>query len=98
MIARQHRGATVADNLCLSCFRCNARKGTNIASIDPETAEMVPLFHPRRNAWPEHFAWDGPVLLGLTPIGRATVELLAINHPDYVLLRQALIEEGVFPP
>jgi hypothetical protein len=30
-------------------------------------------------------------------VGRATVELLAINHPDAVLLRQMLLDEGVFP-
>ncbi len=33
----------------------------------------------------------------LTAIGRATVKLLAINHPDYVLLRESLIDEGTFP-
>jgi hypothetical protein len=44
------------------------------------------------------FEWSGAVLLGRTAEGRATVELLAINHPDHVLLREALIEEGVFPP
>ena len=36
--------------------------------------------------------------IGLTAIGRTTVELLAINHPDYVFLREALIAEGAFPP
>ena len=98
VIAQQHRGATTFENLALSCFRCNSRKGPNIASVDPVTSEMVPLFHPRRDVWAEHFAWSGPVLIGLTPIGRATVELLAINHPDYLLLRETLIVEGTFPP
>ena len=42
--------------------------------------------------------WEGVILVGRTPVGRATVELLAINHPDYVLLREELIEEGEFPP
>lgn len=58
---------------------------------------MVRLFHPRQDSWPEHFEWNGAILVGRTPVGRATVELLAINHPDYVLLRESLIEEGVFP-
>ena len=98
VIAQQHRGATTLENLALSCFRCNSHKGPNIASIDRVTSEMVPLFHPRRDAWSEHFEWNGAVLVGLTPIGRATVELLAVNHPDYVLLREALIIEGTFPP
>jgi len=98
VIAQQHRGETTLENLALSCFRCNSRKGPNIASVDPVTSEMVPLFHPRRDSWSEHFKWSGPVLVGLTPIGRATVELLAINHPDHVLLRETLIIEGTFPP
>jgi hypothetical protein len=33
-----------------------------------------------------------------TPIGRATVQVLNMNHPDAVAVRVALIEEGVFPP
>ena len=67
VIAQQHRGATTLQNLALSCYRCNSRKGPNIASIDPVTTEMVPLFHPRRDSWSEHFEWSGPVLVGLTP-------------------------------
>lgn len=98
IIARQHGRKTVPENLCLSCYRCNARKGPNIASVDPQTNDMVRLFHPRQDRWTEHFLWQGVLLVGTTPIGRATVDLLAINHPDYVLLRESLVEEGTFPP
>jgi hypothetical protein len=59
---------------------------------------MVPLFHPRRDNWHEHFEWNGTLLVGRTPAGRATVALLAINHPDYILLRESLMVEGSFPP
>ncbi|GMR22797.1 MAG: hypothetical protein BMS9Abin37_1171 [Acidobacteriota bacterium] len=97
IIARQHGGQTDADNLCLSCYRCNSHKGPNIASIDPATETMVRLFHPRRDDWGDHFEWRGALLLGRTPIGRATVKLLSINHPDYALLRESLIDEGSFP-
>jgi len=38
------------------------------------------------------------MLQGKTAIGRVTVAVLEINFPDRVLFRQALIEEGVFPP
>jgi HNH endonuclease len=97
VIARQHRGPTELHNLALSCPNCNAAKGPNIASVDPLGGELVPLFNPRQDHWPEHFEWNGITLTGLTPIGRATVELLAINHPDRLLLRESLREEGVFP-
>jgi hypothetical protein len=36
--------------------------------------------------------------MGRTAIGRVTVVVLAMNHPDAVRARQELIEEGVFPP
>jgi 5-methylcytosine-specific restriction endonuclease McrA len=97
IIAQQHRGPTSSDNLALSCLRCNSHKGPNIASIDPESGELVPLFHPRRDSWADHFTWNGPILVGRTAVGRATVEILANNHADAVLLRQSLIEEGIFP-
>jgi hypothetical protein len=97
IIARQHGGKTVPENLCLSCYRCNSHKGPNIASIDPDTKEMVRLFHPRQDEWVAHFIWQGVVLVGLTPVGRATVGLLAVNHPDYQLLRESLRQEGAFP-
>jgi len=98
IIARQHGGKTEAENLCLSCYRCNSHKGPNIASIDPDTKEMARLFHPRQDNWTKHFTWRRALIVGVTPIGRATVALLAINHPDYVLLRESLIEEGTSPP
>jgi hypothetical protein len=56
------------------------------------------LYDPRRDRWREHFAWQGAVLAGLTPIGRATVRVLAMNAPVMVAAREALIAEGRFPP
>jgi len=96
VIAQQHGGATTLENLCLSCFRCNAHKGPNLTSIDPATGITTSLFHPRRDLWGEHFHWDWPVLVGNTPTGRATVRCLAINHSDAVMLRELLLTEGRF--
>lgn len=97
IIARQHGGATEADNLVQSCPHCNAHKGPNIAGLDPRTRELTRLYHPRLDRWREHFAWMGAVLEGLTPIGRTTIEVLAINALDMVAAREALIDEGRFP-
>ena len=36
------------------------------------------------------------MLVGRTPIGRVTISVLAINHPDAVALRMTLIQEGTF--
>lgn len=91
--AQYHGGHTVAQNLALACFNCNTFKGANIAGIDPLTDEMVPLFNPRTDEWAEHFELNGPIIVGSTPIGRATIEVLRINLPDRVEHRRSLIRE-----
>lgn len=98
VIARQHGGPTEAENLALCCLTCNLRKGPNISSLDPADGRLVPLFHPRRDDWNEHFRWRGPSVAGTSPVGRATAALLVMNAPARLVVREALIEEGVFPP
>jgi hypothetical protein len=98
IIAQKHRGRTVAGNLALACFYCNSSKGPNLAGLDPKTGKLVRLFNPRRHRWPYHFRWDGPYLVGKTPIGRVTEYVLAINDPTAVALRASLMEEGLLPP
>jgi hypothetical protein len=95
IIARQHDGATVAENLALACFFCNSYKGPNIAARNPQTGRRVRLFHPRKDRWSRHFAWDGPVLVGRTLTGRVTIALLEINRPEAVELREYLIRESM---
>jgi hypothetical protein len=96
IIAEKHGGLTVADNLALSCERCNSHKGPNIAGYFE--GRLVPLFNPRQDRWGDHFAWEGAVLMGKTPVGKVTIDVLAINLPYRIALRAALIEEGIFPP
>ena len=98
IIARKHGGATIARNLALSCFRCNSFKGTDLTGLDPRTRKITPLFNPRRHKWDRHFRWNGPILHGRTPIGRATIAVLNINDSLRVARRVSLIELGVFPP
>ena len=43
VIAIKHGGQTVAENLALCCAVCNRFKGSDIASIDPETGQLTPL-------------------------------------------------------
>jgi hypothetical protein len=98
IIAKKHRGATVAGNLALTCFYCNSFKGPNIAGRDPKTRKIIPLFNPRRHKWDRHFRWNGPVLMGRTAIGRTTIAVLNINEPEAVAIRATLAEAGLFPP
>lgn len=98
VIAEKHEGATSLGNLAYACLHRNAFKGPNIAGRDHETNQTVRLFDPRHDAWSEHFEWDGPVLQGRTPIGKATIAVLRINLGYRVALRASLVEEGRFPP
>ena len=47
VIAEQHGGETALENLAYACLDCNRQKGPNIASLDPQTNELTPLFNPR---------------------------------------------------
>jgi len=96
IIAQQHGGLTALENSAWSCLHCNKHKGPNIAGIDPLTGQLVALFHPRLQSWHRHFQWNGPLLVGRTRIGRATIRVLAINDPDAVAFRSELMDEGVF--
>ena len=43
---------------------------------------LVPIFHPRREIWSEHFLRRGDLIVGLTPVGMWTVQLLNMNEDD----------------
>jgi hypothetical protein len=47
--------------------------------------------------WNEHFEWTGAALGCRTEIGRITIQVLAINEPDFLAMRQALMQEKTFP-
>lgn len=98
IIAEQHGGKSIPSNLALACFADNHHKGPNLGGIDPLTGKRAWLFDPRRQKWQEHFRWQGADLLGVTPTGRVTVAVLAVNLPYRVRHRAQLIKEGVFPP
>jgi HNH endonuclease len=98
VVAQQHGGAADLDNLALSCGRCNRFKGPNIAGIDPQSSAMSRLYHPRVDRWADHFRWEGARIVGLTAIGRATIVVLTMNHPDDVAVRLELIAGKTFPP
>ncbi len=98
ILAQKHGGQTEADNLALSCALCNKRKGSDIVSIDPETGQIAPLYHPRRERWSEHFSLEGSQIVPLTLTGRVTIRLLQLNHPDRVAERELLLATGQFSP
>lgn len=96
VVAVQHGGHTTLENLALACARCNRRKGPNIAGRDPETGDIVELFHPRKDRWGDHFQWNVPNLVGITRVGRATIHVLGINDSIRHDVRTALNNEATF--
>lgn len=95
IIAEKHGGKTIEANLALSCTLCNKHKGSDVASVDAESQEIVRLYHPRRDAWSEHFELQEGVLVGLTPVGRVTVALLKLNRGDRIEERLLLLMGGL---
>ena len=87
IIAKQHGGSDDIGNLALACHRCNLSKGPNLTGVDPASGELVPLFHPRRDRWNSHFVFHGARIQGITPSGRATVMVLAMNDARRLELR-----------
>ena len=98
VIPRSRGGSSQLDNLAWACPRCNLRKASRTAVADPMTGHSVPLFHPRSDVWDNHFRWDGYHVVGLTPIGRATVTALDLNHPRRIQIRQAEQVFELYPP
>lgn len=91
-------GETSVENLALACVSCSLRKGARQTLEDLETGEIVSIFNPRRQVWKEHFAWDGVQVIGLTGIGRATVQALDLNRPTMLAIRGEEELLGRHPP
>lgn len=92
-------GTDTFENLCFACYRCNLHKGSRVEAVDPLSGETTQLFHPRRDHWDEHFAWDesGLKIAGLTPVGRATVTALNLNNAVIVDARRNWVRLGWRP-
>ena len=100
IIPRSAQGQTVFENLCLACPTCNRYKANRQEALDPVSNEMVPLFHPHLQSWTDHFAWSETniEIVGLSPIGRATISALKMNRPQMIRVRQMWAKMGLHPP
>src|SRR5712691_8651165 len=94
ILAQKHGGETAEDNLALCCTICNRRKGSDIGALDPVSGELLPLFHPRRDHWAEHFELHGGEMVARTGTGRVTIQLLRLNRPQRIKEREALVRSG----
>ncbi len=77
---RAAAGPTTSENLALACVSCSLRKWAKQTAVDPLTGKDAPLFHPRTDAWGEHFRWNGSDL-GAPHIDWAGDDCLARHEP-----------------
>ena len=97
IISRKHGGDSSAGNLAFACIRCNAWKGSDIASLGFDSERITFLFHPRRDRWRDHFRLEAGKITPLTDAGAATVRLLRLNWPGRVTERRVLIQCERYP-
>jgi hypothetical protein len=100
IVPRAKSGADHPANGALSCWSCNSAKRDYLTGIDPITGSEVPLFHPRRQCWEDHFTVSGDFLRidGRTPVGRATVGRLRMNDKRFQPeARQLWLQAGRWP-
>jgi hypothetical protein len=98
VIGEQHGGTTDLENLALACFRCSRFKGPNIATLDPQTSVLIPLYNPRIDRWHEHFRLVEGTIEPISQIGRGTAKLLHFNDEQRVILRAELMRQGRYVP
>jgi HNH endonuclease len=91
-------GETSAENLALACVSCSLKKGARQEIKDVETDTKVLFFNPRQQLWQENFRWDGVQIVGLTPVGRATIAALDLNRAMMLSIRAEEELLGRHPP
>lgn len=100
IIPESEGGKSEPANLALACHGCNLFKSNKLNFFDSVSDKEVNLFNPRIDAWSKHFAWKSGFteIVGLTAIGRATVEALKLNREGLVNQRKMLYKVGKHPP
>jgi hypothetical protein len=93
------QGTNEESNLALACRSCNLRKGTCVSAIDSASSDEVQFFHPRQNLWREHFQinMEAGMVMGITAVGKVTVENLKMNSAAQVAARKLWVRLGLFP-
>ena len=100
IIALARGGNNDLSNLALACGGCNGHKYTKITALDSLTNVMASLYNPREHIWSEHFKWNTDFLLmiGVTAIGRATINTLRLNRKEVINLRELTTLTNEHPP
>ncbi|MEL6552269.1 MAG: HNH endonuclease [Cyanobacteria bacterium J06621_11] len=100
IVPQSKGGSNALSNLAFACQGCNNRKFTTVEAYDHITQSTVFLYHPRNHVWRDHFAWneDYSEIVGLSAIGRVTIEKIQLNRYGLKNLRKILFSVGKHPP
>ena len=87
-------------NYCVICEHCYKAKGNRVEGVDPRSGKIIPLFHPRKDIWKQHFSWeiDHITIKGLTIVGRATVAITRMNSESMLERRKQGLRDGWHQP
>ena len=97
IVSRKHGGLSDIENLAYACVICNRSKGSDVASINGRSGEIVRLFHPRQDLWADHFQLDGCSIRAISAVGTATAALLRFNAPERLAERSLLQSLDSYP-
>jgi hypothetical protein len=96
-----HRGGEeTPSNWALACRACNLWKSDAITAIDTETQTQISLFNPRVDVWEDNFIVESQSpfhLVGVTAVGRATIDRLKMNAPYQLTARAQWLTLGLYP-
>ncbi len=99
IVPTSRSGPDDESNLALACRACNLYKSDQTEGVDETTGESVPLLHPRRDVWDEHFRVNlkHGTIEGLTPVGRVTIACLRMNRDLQREARRAWMKLTLYP-
>jgi HNH endonuclease len=99
IVPLSRQGLNDEANLALACRSCNLHKGNRISVLSSDPSGEVRFFHPREDQWDEHFQVkvESGEIVGMTLVGKVTVEYLEMNSSAQVAARQLWIRLGLFP-
>jgi hypothetical protein len=77
--------------LAYACPDCNRYKGSDLGTYLDNPLVLIRFFNPQIDDWDDHFeADDSGLISSKTDIGKATLKIFQINHPDRIIERQLL--------
>lgn len=97
IVPRSLGGTSELANLAWACPSCNLHKSNRVDVVVSGARATVRLFNPRIDRWQDHFRWEGFCVVGLTPVGEATIDALELNHERRIRIRQAEALFDLFP-